>query len=62
MVAPANTPPFTTNGMMMPMSNEIMDSNAFSYGDPVLGLGMPFFDFEGTSLDLDNPMFSFPTA
>lgn len=25
--------------------------NAFDFGDPALGLGMPFFDFEGTTLN-----------
>ena len=31
------------------------DPNSFGFGDPTLGLGMPFFDFEGTSLGLDGP-------
>lgn len=31
------------------------DPNSFGFGDPNLGLGMPFFDFEGTNLGLDGP-------
>ena len=31
------------------------DPNSFGFGDPSLGLGMPFFDFEGTNLGLDGP-------
>lgn len=30
---------------------EPMDGNAFDFNDPALGLGMPFFDFEGTTLE-----------
>lgn len=28
-----------------------IDASAFDFNDPTLGLGMPFFDFEGTTLD-----------
>jgi len=31
------------------------DPNSFGFGDPNLGLGMPFFDFGGTNLGLDGP-------
>ena len=31
------------------------DPNSFGFGDANLGLGMPFFDFEGTNLGLDGP-------
>ena len=31
------------------------DPNSFGFGDPNLGLGMPFFDFEGTNLGLEGP-------
>jgi hypothetical protein len=31
------------------------DPNSFGFGDPNLGLGMPFFDFEGTNFGLDGP-------
>jgi hypothetical protein len=31
------------------------EPNSFGFGDPNLGLGIPIFDFEGTSLGLDGP-------
>ena len=34
------------------------DPSSFGFGDPTLGLGMPFFDFEGTSLSLDDQLYS----
>ena len=36
-----------------------LDPNGFDFGDPSLGLGMPFFDFEGTTLNGNDGMFSF---
>ena len=36
-----------------------VDTTAFDFGDPTLGLGMPFFDFEGTTLDGDGNLWSF---
>lgn len=47
------------NGPTLMTDADQMDANAFGFGDPVLGLGMPFFDFEGTSLDPDGSLFSF---
>jgi hypothetical protein len=38
-----------------------MDSTDAGFGDSQLGFGMPFFDFEGTTLDMSSPIFSFPT-
>jgi hypothetical protein len=37
-----------------------MDGTDIGFGDANLGFGMPFFDFEGTNLDMTSPMFSFP--
>jgi len=36
-----------------------LDPNAFNFEDPALGLGMPFFDFEGTTLNPGDGMWSF---
>jgi len=44
MAKPANTN--TTVGGF-----DSMDPSAFDFNDPTLGLGMPFFDFEGTTLE-----------
>jgi hypothetical protein len=38
-----------------------MDGIDLGLGDSALGFGMPFFDFEGTSLDMSSPVFSFQT-
>jgi hypothetical protein len=57
-VNPVNTT--LTNGTDMQHANgggggggygQVSDQNAFDFGDPALGLGMPFFDFEGTTLN-----------
>lgn len=41
---------------------ESMDPSAFDFNDPALGLGMPFFDFEGTTLETGNTgMWDFST-
>lgn len=32
---------------------DLFDPSSFSFGDPNLGLGMPFFDFEGMNFALD---------
>jgi hypothetical protein len=37
------------------------DGINIGFSDSSLGFGMPFFDFEGTSLDMSSPMLSFPT-
>ena len=36
-----------------------MDPNNFDFGDSSLGLGMPFFDFEGTTLNGSDGMWNF---
>jgi len=36
-----------------------MDPNAFDFNDPTLGLGMPFFDFEGTTLNPGDAVWNF---
>ena len=36
-----------------------LDPNGFDFGDTSLGLGMPFFDFEGTTLNGNEGMFGF---
>ncbi|KAK5942462.1 hypothetical protein PMZ80_005027 [Knufia obscura] len=36
-----------------------MDGNGFDFNDPSLGLGMPFFDFEGTTLEPGSAMWDF---
>lgn len=36
-----------------------LDGTDVAFGDSTLGFGMPFFDFEGTHLDMTNPVFSF---
>ena len=59
----------TTSGITMPTASpshngptpseqETMDSSTFDFGDSAL-LGMPFFDFEGTTLDLGGPNYPF---
>lgn len=34
------------------------DSNSLAFGDPNFGLGMPFFDFEGTNLGLEEALYA----
>jgi hypothetical protein len=36
-----------------------MDGIDVGFGDATLGFGMPFFDFEGTTLDVASPVFTF---
>jgi hypothetical protein len=36
-----------------------LDATAFDFDDPALGLGMPFFDFEGTTLSSGDNMWNF---
>lgn len=43
-----------------PPSFETMDPNAFDFNDPAMGLGMPFFDFEGTTLNPGDALWNFP--
>lgn len=41
----------TTSGGQSGVNDfEAVDTSAFDFNDPALGLGMPFFDFEGTTL------------
>ena len=54
----ANATGHTTGGQGLGINNELYDTSTLAFGDPVLGLGMPFFDFEGTSLDPDGTQFS----
>jgi len=37
-----------------------MDGTDTGFSDATFGFGMPFFDFEGTNLDMSSPTFSFP--
>jgi hypothetical protein len=37
-----------------------LDGTDMGFSDATLGFGMPFFDFEGTNLDMSSPIFSFP--
>lgn len=39
--------------------DQALDPNGFDFSDPALGLGMPFFDFEGTSLSGTDAMWNF---
>lgn len=40
-------------GQTSPLDIDPFDPNSFGFGDPNMGLGMPFFDFEGTNLSLE---------
>lgn len=49
-----------TNGSSDIPDYGALDPNAFDFGDPAMNLGMPFFDFEGTTLNgAGNSMWSF---
>ncbi|EXJ67201.1 uncharacterized protein A1O5_09848 [Cladophialophora psammophila CBS 110553] len=48
-----------TNGQSDVPDYGSLDPTAFDFGDPALGLGMPFFDFEGTTLDAGQAMWNF---
>ena len=51
-VQPAINPAQTlSNGQTNLPEYQSMDPNGYDFGDPALGLGMPFFDFEGTTLN-----------
>ena len=53
------TPSSLTNGQRTVPDYGSLDPNAFDFGDPALGLGMPFFDFEGTTLDAGQAVWNF---
>ncbi|EXJ85090.1 hypothetical protein A1O3_05765 [Capronia epimyces CBS 606.96] len=53
------TPEGKPNGEPAPPDYSSLDPAAFDFGDPTLGLGMPFFDFEGTTLDGRDTMWNF---
>ena len=53
------TPSSITNGQSNVPDYGSLDPAAFDFGDPALGLGMPFFDFEGTTLDAGQAMWNF---
>jgi hypothetical protein len=62
----AERPPLTsvqshrTNGSTDLPDYGVLDPTAFDFGDPTMNLGMPFFDFEGTTLNgSGNNMWSF---
>jgi hypothetical protein len=60
-------PPTTTtvrpsqvnNGQVTVPDYGSLEPNAFDFDDPAMGLGMPFFDFEGTTLDAGQAMWNF---
>ncbi|EHY55417.1 hypothetical protein HRR83_009582 [Exophiala dermatitidis] len=54
-----DTPERTTNGQTAGPDYNSLDPTAFDFGDPAMGLGMPFFDFEGTTLDTGENMWNF---
>jgi len=48
------------NGQSQLSGFDTMDaSNPYDFGDPGLGLGMPFFDFEGTTLSAGDGLWNF---
>ncbi|RMZ91925.1 hypothetical protein DV736_g821, partial [Chaetothyriales sp. CBS 134916] len=49
--AVATVTPTLTNGLSVLPDFSDLDPNGFDFGDSTLGLGMPFFDFEGTTLN-----------
>ena len=53
------TPSSLSNGPSNVPDYGSLDPNAFDFGDPAMGLGMPFFDFEGTTLDAGQAMWNF---
>lgn len=48
-----------TNGQADVPDYNALDPAAFDFGDPALGLGMPFFDFEGTTVGMGDNMWNF---
>lgn len=46
----SETPGRVANGSSEVPDYGTLDPTAFDFGDPAMGLGMPFFDFEGTTL------------
>ena len=48
---PMAKPPHVNNSAAVGGGYDTMDPSAFDFNDPGLGLGMPFFDFEGTTLE-----------
>jgi hypothetical protein len=56
---PVVTPGRTSNGTADIPDYGSLDPTAFDFGDPALGLGMPFFDFEGTTLGAGDTMWNF---
>ena len=58
-INPTVTPSSLTNGQPSAPDFTSLDPNAFDFGDPALGLGMPFFDFEGTTLEPGQAMWNF---
>ena len=53
------TPGNITNGQPEVPDYGSLDPAAFDFGDPGLGLGMPFFDFEGTTVAAGEGMWNF---
>ena len=49
-----------TQSISAPNEQEPLDPSTFDFGDSAL-LGMPFFDFEGTTLDLGGSNYDFVT-
>lgn len=47
------------NGQYVPSDFDTVDPSAFDFTDPTLGLGMPFFDFEGTTLNPGDSLWNF---
>lgn len=56
---PVMTPGKVANGTADIPDYSSLDPAAFDFGDPALGLGMPFFDFEGTTLGAGDNMWNF---
>jgi hypothetical protein len=54
-----DTPTSLASGQTEVPDYTTLDPAAFDFGDPALGLGMPFFDFEGTTLGGSDPMWNF---
>ncbi|KIX07585.1 uncharacterized protein Z518_02238 [Rhinocladiella mackenziei CBS 650.93] len=55
----SETPGRIPNGQPEVPDYASLDPTAFDFGDPALGLGMPFFDFEGTTLGAGEAMWNF---
>ena len=56
---PSVAPSKLSNGTTELPDYGSLDPAAFDFGDPALGLGMPFFDFEGTTLGAGENMWNF---